>query len=150
MTIIPKNRKRKDGILSLNIRKDKVNSTIRDYGCIGIVLVVLNLAVAFLGFEPYETNLLAVVFISILLLSLSLGIMQKSRICATGFMAFYLFDTIVAIVYSIAGDGFPLATLISMFFVRFFILFLSFKGTKAVYVYHKFIKKNPELERMQK
>lgn len=149
MTIIPKNRKRKDGILSLKIRKDKVNSTIRDYGCLGIVLVVLNLAVAFLGFEPYETNLLAVVFISILLLSLSLGILQKSRICATGFMAFYLFDTIVASVYSIFGE-FSFAYFISIFFVRFFILFLLFKGTKAVYVYHKFIKKNPALERMQK
>ena len=110
---------------------------------------MLNLAVAFLGFEPYETDLLAVVFISILLLALSLGIFQKSRICATGFMAFYLFDTIVAIVYSIFGES-SFAYFISIFFVRFFILFLLFKGTKAVYVYHKFIKKNPELERMQK
>jgi hypothetical protein len=65
-------------------------------------------------------------------------------------MAFYLFDTIVTTVYSITGIGLSFASFISMFFVRFFILFLLFKGTKAVYVYHKFIKKNPELERMQK
>jgi hypothetical protein len=149
MSMAIKNPKKKDGLFSLKIRKDKVNSAIRNYGYLGMILVILTMSFTLLGLMPSDIDPFVVMFLSILLLAFILGIFQKSRFCAVAFMAYYIFDTIITIVYFFSGE-LAIGTLVSMIFIRIFLLFCFYRGTKAVYVYHKFIKGRPALEKIQK
>lgn len=131
-------------IFSLRIKKSKVISTINNAGLLSILLAIYSILVYFFVLAmgqsmPFEMDLTSMLISSGLFLILGLGVYFKNRVFAVALVVIYFLDRISSLVlFSLNGNiiSSVISFLIGIIFTMYFI-----RGAKAVFVYHKHIKK---------
>ena len=131
-------------IFSLRIKKNEVIKTINTAGILAIILGAFSLLI-YLIFSatnngvPFGASLSSLIWGVSIFFILGLGVCLRNRVFAVGLIIYFIIDRISSIVLlTISGNMVGvMSTLI--FGVFFMVVFL--RGAKAIFVYHKHIKK---------
>ena len=120
---------------TLKIRKDKVFSTIKTAGWLGIILSILTIILviplySLLGITN-ELLIWLTVISALGYIILSFGFFFKNRFFSVLFLIFYGLDSLLVLSFSNVLGG--------LIRILFFMYFL--RGVKAVFVYNKYLKR---------
>ncbi|MBI2129777.1 hypothetical protein HYU07_06080 [Candidatus Woesearchaeota archaeon] len=134
-------------LVSFRIRKDEVVEIIKGTSYLGIFIAILTLVATFfvtpLLFGPLDiTAQIINTFGAVIILLLSIGIYFKNRFCAIALLIIYVIDTLSLFIMPFISNFSveKYSVVISGIAVHIFFLFYFIKGTKAVFVYRKYIK----------
>jgi len=129
---------------SLKIKKSKVIPTINNAGLLSILLAVYSMLVYFFVLAigqsmPFEMDLNSMMISAGLFLILGLGVYFRNRFFAIVLVIVYILDRISSLVlFSLNGN--IISSVISFFIGIVFTMYFI-RGAKAVFVYHKHLKK---------
>lgn len=135
-----------ENIFSLRIKKDKVIETINQGAGIGITIAIMTIVYALL-IGPYLVGIDSISKITLLIICgivtlFSIGIYFKSRFCAVSLLVVYFIDIIFLFISGILSKN-SSATYnpaISGIIIHIFFFIILLRGTKAIFIYHKYIK----------